>query len=339
LNILRNNPIDLAIVDWNMPVMNGMELLNRIRGERDLRNMPVVMVTGEMNKDIVAEAVESEIDAYIIKPLSIESLGSKISGVIERANNPSPMFSHLNRAGNFEADGNIDAAIEEFKLAMKADPSSSKPVHELGYLFFKKNDLERAEKWLKKDAKMNKLDVFAFHHLGELYLKRNDIDMALKFFKKAMNISPRNIKRCISLGKIFVQRNRIEKAVKAFDKAINLSGDSLSVREEIAVFCSQNGVYEYAIELMEFIHKNTRRRYDIMLKLGIANENLGKYRKALSYFIEALKEDKDNVEIKMHIAKNYIKIDQMPRAEQMLKSVLEIDPGNEEAKELLRQNV
>ena len=44
-NLLKKEPVDFAVVDWYMPSMNGVELLGRIRENRDLRDMPVVMVT------------------------------------------------------------------------------------------------------------------------------------------------------------------------------------------------------------------------------------------------------------------------------------------------------
>ena len=338
-NLLKEVPIDVAIVDWNMPVMTGVELLSRIREDSDLRDLPVVMVTAEANSEIVAEAAESEIDAYILKPLTAKSLGDKISSVIEKANNPPPVVRHLKKSRNLEEDGDVDAAIEEVKLAMNADPLSSRPIRELGHLYAKKNDLENAEEWLLKAAEMNSLDVFAFHHLGELYLKKNDIEKASAFFDKAMNISPRHVGRGINFGKILVQKNMIEKAIKVFDKAIGLSDNSLAMQEEIADFCLQNGMEEYAIQLWDTVLSHMPSRYDIMLKLGICHERRGNCREALTYLMNAEKKDKDNIEIKIHLAKNYIGIGQVLRSEHVLKSVMEIDPENAEAKELLRQSV
>ncbi len=65
-NLLQKEPVDIAIVDWNMPNMTGSELLSLIREDRRLRDMPVVMVSAEANREIVAEAAESDIDAYIL---------------------------------------------------------------------------------------------------------------------------------------------------------------------------------------------------------------------------------------------------------------------------------
>ena len=117
------------------------------------------MVTAESNTEIVAEAIESEIDCYILKPLNIKSLGDRIMGLIEKVNNPSPMILHLKRSRDLEESHNLVDAIHEAKIAAKADLKSSKPVYKLGQLYHKKKDLKTAEKCFLKATQMNPLDV------------------------------------------------------------------------------------------------------------------------------------------------------------------------------------
>lgn len=335
--ILKKEPIDLAILDYNMPIMTGAELLSRIREDRDLKDLPVVMVTAYAQREFVAEAAESEIDAYILKPVTVKVLGDKVLGVIKNANKPPPMVYHLQKARRFEEDGDIDAAIGEARLAMEANPKSSRPLRELGYYYFKKDDLKEAEKWLLKAAQMNSLDVFAFHYLGELYLKRDEIEEASKYFDKAMTISPRHLTRGINLGKILVQRQEFEKAVKVFDKAISLSKNALELREEIADFCIEQGAKEYGAKLLESILRADPTRKDLLFKLGVALEETGKHSKALTYLTRAEKEDRDNPDIKVHLAKVYLMVGRPIRAEKALKEILKADPKNKKAMELLKE--
>ena len=338
--ILKKEPVDIAILDYNMPIMTGAELLSRIREDRDLKDLPVVMVTAYAHREFVAEAAESEIDAYVLKPVTVKVLGEKVLSVIENANNPPPMVYHLKEARKFEDDGDIDAAINEARLAMEANPKSSRPLRELGYYYyFKKDDLKEAEKWLLKAAQMNSLDVFAFHYLGELYLKRDEIEEASKYFDKAMSISPRHLTRGISFGKILVQRHNIEKAVKVFDKAISLSENALELREEIGDFCIEEGAKQYGAKLLESIIRADPTRKDLLFKLGVALEESGKHSKALTYLTRAEKEDRDNPDIKVHLAKVYLVLARPIRAEKALKEVLKADPKNKEAKGLLKECV
>ncbi len=145
LDILRKDPVDLVIIDWNMPIMTGTEVLSYIRSDRLLRDLPVIMVTAEANKDIVAQAAESEIDGYLLKPITVKALGDKIISVVNEVNHPTPMSYHLKRAKEYEEEGNIDEAIEETRAAMQANPKSSRPVRDVGDFAFKKGHLKAAE--------------------------------------------------------------------------------------------------------------------------------------------------------------------------------------------------
>jgi len=339
LGILHKEPVDLVLLDYNMPGISGGEVISHIREDRNLRDIPVIMVTGQAYQDYVAEAAESVIDAYILKPLTIKVLDEKISLVVEKANNPPPMVEHLKKAMNLDDEGDIDAAIKEAKLAMEAEPSSSRPIRDLGYYCYKNNDLKEAEKWLLKAAEMNYMDVFAFHYLGELYLKVKNIEKAQHYFEKAMRISPRHLSRGINFGKTLVQMKMISRAIEVFDQALELSGSTMELREEIADFCIETGASEYAAKLLESIIKERPKRADLLFKLGKALENLGNIKKAITYLVRADGMDKKDIDIKLHLAKDYLSLDKPIFAEKVLKKALKINPNNLIAKELLRQCV
>jgi len=335
LRILKREPIDLLMLDYNMPGMKGGEVLSQIRESRELRDLPVIMITAEAFRDYVAEAAESTVDAYILKPLTIRLLEEKIGYVIENANNPPPMVAHLKKALEFEDAGDFDAAIQEVKLAKEANPKSSRPIRDLGYYYYKKNDLKKAEKWLLKASEMNYLDVFAFHYLGEVYLERNDIEKAQHYFEKAMQISPRHLSRGINFGKTLVQRDMLTNAIEVFDNALQLSGSTLELTEEIADFCHENGAFEYAGKLLGSIIREHPNRKDLFYKLGKTLESLGNTKKAITYLHRAEGYDLENLDIKISLAKCYLAFGKPIFAEKTLKRALKIDPDHKEAKKLL----
>jgi tetratricopeptide (TPR) repeat protein len=335
--VLKKQPVDLAIIDYDMPIMNGVELLRIIRDDRDLRDIAVVMVTAQAYRDFVAEAGESEVGAYILKPVTVKVLEDKIFTIIQNANNPPPMVFHSKRARSFEEQGNLDAAIEETKLAMQANPNATRPIREMGYYYFKKEDFKEAEKWLLQAAKLNSLDVFAFHHLGELYLKLGDIPRASKNFEKAMSISPRHLTRGINFGKTLVVIKKFKEAIKVFEKTFQLADNPLQLKEEIADFCLLNEAYEYAAELFEQLTTKFPERSDLNLKVGIALEKIGDHKKAILFLNRADAVDKTNVDAKIRLAQNYLVLNKPVLAERSLREALNIAPENNLAKELLKK--
>ncbi|MCA9772786.1 MAG: chemotaxis response regulator CheY [Myxococcales bacterium] len=81
LQKLAEKPVDLVISDWNMPVMDGLELLKRIRASAELKSIPVVMVTAEAKKENIIEAVQAGVSNYIVKPFTPEVLEQKLEKV------------------------------------------------------------------------------------------------------------------------------------------------------------------------------------------------------------------------------------------------------------------
>ncbi len=182
--------IHFIISDWNMPIMTGTELLNRVRADRRFRDIPFLMITAEANKEIVAEAAENDVDAYLTKPFVTVSLEKKIDALIQNATNPEPLTIHLNNVRNLEEIGDIDGAIEEARLAAAANDRSSRPLRELGRLYLKKNEIAEATLSFQKAIEINQLDVTSFHYLGQIHYRRGEIDLAIDYLLQGHGYKP-----------------------------------------------------------------------------------------------------------------------------------------------------
>jgi two-component system chemotaxis response regulator CheY len=72
-------PFDVALVDWNMPVMTGIELVQAVRADRRYDAMRIMMVTTETEQEQVLRALESGANEYLMKPFSPEALVDKLA--------------------------------------------------------------------------------------------------------------------------------------------------------------------------------------------------------------------------------------------------------------------
>ena len=81
LKILKGETIDLVLCDWNMPEMPGIDLLNAVRGDDQLKKTPFVMVTAEAQKENILEAVKAGVSSYIVKPFTAETVEEKLKKV------------------------------------------------------------------------------------------------------------------------------------------------------------------------------------------------------------------------------------------------------------------
>jgi two-component system chemotaxis response regulator CheY len=88
LDILHETPlISLALVDWNMPVMNGLEFVKAVRAERAYDNLTIVMVTTETETSQMVAALDAGANDYIMKPFTDEIIVERLMllGIQEQA--------------------------------------------------------------------------------------------------------------------------------------------------------------------------------------------------------------------------------------------------------------
>lgn len=81
---LKDGGFDFVISDWNMPHVDGITLLKRVRSDPALKDMPFLMVTAEAEKDKVIEAIRSGVSNYVVKPFTAEVLKEKMDRILEK---------------------------------------------------------------------------------------------------------------------------------------------------------------------------------------------------------------------------------------------------------------
>ncbi|HHI76807.1 MAG: chemotaxis protein CheY [Gammaproteobacteria bacterium] len=84
LPMLQNGNFDFVITDWNMPGMQGIDLLKAIRADDKLKHLPVLMVTAESKREQIIEAAQAGVNGYVVKPFTAVTLEEKINKIFER---------------------------------------------------------------------------------------------------------------------------------------------------------------------------------------------------------------------------------------------------------------
>jgi two-component system, chemotaxis family, chemotaxis protein CheY len=80
LDVLENefSDIGLILLDWNMPRLNGLDVLKKVKADERFKAIPVMMVTTEIERAKVVEAISCGAKNYVMKPFSHEDLMAKI---------------------------------------------------------------------------------------------------------------------------------------------------------------------------------------------------------------------------------------------------------------------
>ena len=78
---INEKPYGLVISDWNMVPMNGQELLEHVRANEKMANLPFIMMTAQSNADKIIEAKYAGVSSFISKPFSAEALEANIAKI------------------------------------------------------------------------------------------------------------------------------------------------------------------------------------------------------------------------------------------------------------------
>ncbi len=84
LKKLRAEEFDFVVSDWNMPNMNGLELLQAIRADDKLKHLPVLMVTAEAKKENIIMAAQAGASGYVVKPFTAATLDEKLQKIFHK---------------------------------------------------------------------------------------------------------------------------------------------------------------------------------------------------------------------------------------------------------------
>lgn len=83
------SPFQVVISDWNMPNLDGVAFLKKVRATKEWKNLPFILLTTESEKGKVLEAVVANVSNYIVKPIDEDTLRDKLFKVWEKVGQPS----------------------------------------------------------------------------------------------------------------------------------------------------------------------------------------------------------------------------------------------------------
>jgi two-component system chemotaxis response regulator CheY len=80
-DMIKTGEFAFVITDWNMPVMDGLGLLKKVRTDSQVKDIPILMVTAEAEKEKVVAAIQAGVNNYIVKPFTADTLKEKMDKI------------------------------------------------------------------------------------------------------------------------------------------------------------------------------------------------------------------------------------------------------------------
>lgn len=335
LERLQKGGVDFIICDWMMPYLSGLDLLRKVRTDPTLQDIPFLMITGEVNEDAVAEAVEEVVDDYLIKPFTAERLRDKVATILNGRMQPSLIDKALAGADELMEAGRPDAAASVLRKALEAYPGSPRALHALGRAVEAGGDLESALSCYQQALDLSERFVKAHDAVARVMSKLGRHQAAERHLRQAARISPRKASRQVELGKVLLEQGRTEEGLAAMDRARRGGGGDAELSRQMGEALLSAGLNRQAAQAFENALTIDPQMVHVYNRLGIAYRRQKLFDKAIEQYRKALEISPQDENLLFNFALANFEAGRKHGAKRALERALAIRPDFSEAKSLL----
>ncbi len=302
---LAAEQVDFVVLDWQLPKLSGMAILNRMRKDPRMRMTPVVVVSGLIDKSDFRLLEEFPVTKLLEKPFTrtlfnnlFNELRAEYDWYIKHQALMESLFSALQ---NQEGDTAKKLIAQVAKQAPNPIPVillSAKMMLDAGFV---KQAIDVLDALLRNDAK----SLRALNLLGQAYHKLGRHKNALEVLSKAQGISPSNVERLCLLGELELNLRDPDAARKHFTKALSVDHDDQVARSGLVVA-------ENMISLLDGndLGKVPQGFASLMNTLGITLVRNGEFDKGIAQYKAAmsfLHSDRDAGRVAFNLGLGYLR--------------------------------
>lgn len=235
-------------------------------------------------------------------------------------------------------------AIEEYRAAIDADPSSEYLTSGLAELYAKtgriRDAVVEAQDILKRDP--NNLEAHKL--LGRIYLRSlgdvqsgsgsdSVLKLAIEQYEEIIKLEPDSVDNHLLLGRLYRLNNELQKAENEFKVAVKLEPDSEEAVTTLAYLYNEEGDSTRASQVLSSV-PDASRSAKLYSALGYTYEQQKEYKKAIDAYRHAIELDKDNLDAIRGLAQNLMNDGQTDEALEQYKVIADANP--EDAQTYLR---
>jgi tetratricopeptide (TPR) repeat protein len=236
-------------------------------------------------------------------------------------------------------------AMEEYRLAIEADPSSEFLTSGLAELYVKTGRIRDAVLEAQDIIKRDPNNLEAHKLLGRIYLRSlgdmpgsgngsdNVLKLAIEQYEQIVKIEPSNVDDHLLLGRLYRLNNDLQKAEAELKIAVKLDPDSEEAVTTLALLYSDEGDTSHALQVLSAV-PDTGRSAKLYAALGATYEQRKDYKSAIDAYQHAIRLDRDNLDAIRGLAENLLNDGQIDAALDQYKVIADANP--EDAQTYLR---
>jgi tetratricopeptide (TPR) repeat protein len=238
-------------------------------------------------------------------------------------------------------------AMEEYRLAIEADPSSEFLTSGLAELYVKTGRIRDAVLEAQDILKRDPSNIEAHKLLGRIYLRslgdmpgngngsENVLKLAIEQYEQIVKIEPTNVDDHLLLGRLYRLDNDSQKAENELKTAVKLDPGSEEAVTTLALLYSDEGDTSHALQVLSSV-PDSGRSAKLYAALGATYEQRKDYKSAIDAYKRAIQLDRDNLDAIRGLAENYLNDGQVDAALEQYRVIADANP--EDAQTYLRMS-
>ncbi len=271
LAFLASNRTDMVLLDSQLEDMDGLQMLRLTRRDLRLKNVPVVMVTAQSQREKVLDAIAVGCAGYILRPYSEETFAKHVLRGCQVERVTEIERQQIEDAREMVAMGNFDDAIEAFEEII-SEQNMAQKYYDMGCRCLVRQKYGQAIIAFKKAIKINDLFAEAYKGLADAYKGKGELEAFKRYLQKA--------------AEIHAQFNRMEETKELFVEILKYDANTPNPFNSLGVKLRKSGdlagalhAYRQALTLTpddENIHFNMSKAHYFMGDTEQAKESVEK---------------------------------------------------------------
>lgn len=176
LDIIKQDKPDLVLLDWMLPKMSGIELLNIIKSDEDYDDIAVIMLTAKNMEEDKLEGLTIGADDYVTKPFSIKELSARVKNILKRYNKQDSNNKTNKLGSNKLKAGDLILELDRHEVYLR-DRLIDLTVKEYGIL---KLLLENKGRVISREHILEK--IWGYDYFGET----RTVDVHIRYLRKKL---------------------------------------------------------------------------------------------------------------------------------------------------------
>jgi CheY-like chemotaxis protein len=204
--IIATKKIGIVLSDYFIVGGSGFDLFKMIREKNvNIKDLCLILVTSNISQTAVAKAAEEDVDSFIIKPYTIQSIQENLISTVLQKIKPSDYIQNVEMGKNFMKEGKYQEALATLNGALNMHPKPALALFYIGQTEYLKNLLEEASGSYNEGLSFNNIHYKCLIGLYEIFMRDEKFNEAYQVMKKIVKYFPANPDRLAQIVRLAIR--------------------------------------------------------------------------------------------------------------------------------------